>query len=275
MPSTNASTDGSILLLGAAARRFGLGCLALILFIAPVVARWPKAAKPAAALEVLFIGNSFNYYYDLPKMVAELAEAGGLRPLGFEQETPGGCTLEQHWKSGKALTLIRSRRWDYVVLQDQSQAPLLNRKSMNEYAQKFDAEIRKQGATTILYMTWAPQNKPADQAAISTAYERLARDLQARLAPVGNAWKMALAADRKLVLHDGDQKHPNATGTYLAACVFYATLYGKNPEGLPGGFVGLTNDEARRLQTIAWQSVQAAGATDKATTPRSPGQSSK
>ncbi len=246
-----------------------------MLFIGPVIARWPKAAKPAAALDVLFIGNSFTYYYDLPKMVAELAEAGGQRPLRFEQETPGGCTLEQHWKTGKALTLIRSRRWDYVVLQDQSQAPLLNRKSMNEYARKFEAEITKQGATPILYMTWAPQNQPADQAAISSAYERLARALQARLAPVGNAWKLALAADPKLVLHDGDQKHPNATGTYLAACVFYATLYGKSPGGLPGGFAGLTDQEARQLQTIAWKAVQEVALTDKGTTPRGSGQRTK
>jgi hypothetical protein len=40
--------------------------------------------------------------------------------------------------------------------------------------------------------------------------------------------------------------------------VFYGTIYGKSPEGLPGRIGGLTNDEAKRLQAIAWKSVQAA-----------------
>ena len=174
------------------------------------------------------------------------------------QETPGGYTLQQHWKAGNALAQIRSHRWDYVVLQDQSQVPLLNLRSMNEYARKFQAEIRRQGARTILYQTWAPQRQPADQSAISRAYERLSKELPAQLAPVGNAWKAALSADKNLVLHDQDGRHPNSSGTYLAACIFYATIYGQSPVGLPGGMVGLTDVEARRLQTIAWKSVEEA-----------------
>ena len=159
----------------------------------------------------------------------------------------------------KAVKRIESGHWDFVVLQDQSQVPLLRRDSMFEYGKKFDAEIKKQRAKTILYETWALQNKPEQQTAISKAYEGLSKELNARLAPVGNAWQTALGSDKNLVLHDKDQKHPNATGTYLAACVFYATIYGKSPEGLPGRIGGLTNDEAKRLQAIAWKSVQAAG----------------
>ena len=210
-------------------------------------------------ISVLFVGNSFTYYHDLPKMVAELAKAGKQRPLRYERETPGGCTLEKHWKDGKALAKIQSRKWDFVVLQDHSQAALLKRDSMFDYGKKLDAEIRKQGAKTILYMTWALQNKPEDQPAITTAYLDLSKELKAKIAPVGNAWETAIKADDKLGLHEKDKKHPNATGTYLAACVFYATIYGKSPEGLPGSVGKLTDDEARPLQVIAWKTVQAAG----------------
>jgi hypothetical protein len=242
------------------ARRFGYIALLLALLIGPVVARWPAGDSPDD-LHVLFIGNSFTYYHDMPAMVAELAKAAGQPALRFEQVTPGGYTLEKHWQEHNALAQIEARHWDYVVLQDQSQAPLLKRKSLNEYARKFDAEIATQGSKTILYQTWALRSKPTDQAAISTAYEQLAKDLKATLAPVGNAWRTALAADKKLVLHDQDQKHPNAAGSYLAACVFYATIYGQSPEGLPAKFAGLTNDQARPLQTIAWKAVQATAPT--------------
>jgi hypothetical protein len=215
----------------------------------------PQKPKPPEELQVLFIGNSFTYYHDLPKMVADLAKAGNQRLLRHERETPGGCTLEKHWKDGRALTKIQSRKWDFVVLQEQSQAPLQKPDSMFEYAKKLDAEIKKQGAKTLLYMTWAVQNKPDDQGAISKAYVDLSKELKAEVVPVGDAWQAAIKADGKLALHDNDKKHPNATGTYLAACVFYANLYGKSPEGLAGNIGKLTDDEARPLQAIAWKTV--------------------
>lgn len=219
----------------------------------------PKTARPTDEIQILFIGNSFTYGNDLPKMLAELAKAGKQRPLRHKSETPGGCTLEKHWKDGKALTQIQASRWDFVVLQEQSQFPLINRASMIEYGKKLDAEIKKQGAKTILFATWALQDKPEQQPALSEAYQDLAKQLKAQVAPVGPAWESALANNKALTLHAQDKKHPNKTGTYLAACVFYATIYGKSPEGLPGRIGGLTDDEARTLQAIAWKVVQAEG----------------
>ena len=49
----------------------------------------------------------------------------------------------------------------------------------------------------------------------------------------------------------------NCWGSHLAACVIYATIYGRNPVGLPGGIGKLTDEEARPLQAIAWKVVQA------------------
>ena len=234
--------------------RFGL--LAAFCLFVVLSAAQPKDGQSKDEVHVLFIGNSLTYGNDLPKMIAELAKAGKQRPMRHERETPGGCTLEKHWKDGKALAKIQARKWDFVILQDQSQAPLLKRDSMFDHGKKLNAEIKKQGAKTILYMTWALQNKPDDQPAISKAYLDLSKELKAEIAPVGNAWQSALKADMKLVLHTNDKKHPNATGTYLAACVFYATIYGKSPEGLPGSIGKLTEEEARPLQVIAWKSVQ-------------------
>jgi hypothetical protein len=81
--------------------------------------------------------------------------------------------------------------------------------------------------------------------------------MKAQIAPVGDAWQAARKADPKLMLHSKDQKHPTPAGAYLAACVFYATIYEKSPEWLPGSIGKLTDDEARALQTIAWKTVQA------------------
>src|SRR6478609_9270196 len=89
------------------------GFLAVFFLLGPfVTVAKPQDRQSKQAIHVLFIGNSFTYVNDLPKMVAELAKAGRQRPLRYDQETPGGCTLEKHWKDGKALAKIQSRQWD-------------------------------------------------------------------------------------------------------------------------------------------------------------------
>ncbi len=175
--------------------------------------------------------------------------------MSWGESRQGGYTLEKHWQKGEALAQIQSRPWDFVVLQDQSQAALVLRDSMFEYARKFDAEIRKRGAKTILYMTWADQERREDQRTISKVYLELSRQLKCLVAPAGDAWDAALKGDPKLVLHREDKHHPNATGRYLTACVLYATIYGKSPEGLSGSAADLSDAEARRLQSIAWKTV--------------------
>ena len=144
---------------------------------------------------------------------------------------------------------------------------------MFQYARILHSEIEKQGAETVFYLTWARQHIPemqegsdpvespeyakmmfeisgdtkaADfnvwsqqqhvglQGGLNDSYRSLADSLGAKLAPVGIAWKKALAADPPFVLHRSDKSHPTPTGTYLAACVFYATLLEKSPVGLPG-----------------------------------------
>lgn len=232
------------------------GSISAIVPLVWLLALLPSQGRAAEEMHVLWIGNSYTYVNDLPRMVAALAKAGGRRPLAQERETPGGCSLEKHWKDGKALEKIRARKWDFVVLQEHSLRPLQDGAAMVEYARKLDGEIRKQGSKTLLFMTWARANTPEKQETVGKAYLDLGTELKARVAPVGLAWAKALTADQQRELHQADKSHPNPTGTYLAACVFYATLYGQSPEGLPGKIGGLSDPEARKLQTIAWQVVQ-------------------
>src|SRR5437899_560095 len=123
-------------------RRILLGFLATVALLAlSTPAAQPQEGKAKDEINVLFIGNSLTYGNDLPKMIAALAKAGKQPSMYHERETPGGCTFEKHWKDGKALTKIQSRKWDYVVLQDNSQGPLTKRDSMFDHGKKLDAEI--------------------------------------------------------------------------------------------------------------------------------------
>jgi hypothetical protein len=233
-------------------RRWLFGLLSLVLALAPSQGR----SEADDDVHVLWIGNSYTHVNDLPKMVGELAKAGGQKTLVSVSETPGGCSLEKHWKDGKALDKIRSRKWDYVVLQDHSLGPIKDREAMFENAKKLDAEIKKQEAKTLLYMTWARANAPENQEKLSKAYLDLGNELKATVVPAGLAWEKALAADKQRALHQADKSHPTKAGTYLTACVFYGTLFAKSPEGLPGKCADLSDEEAKKLQAIAWQVVQ-------------------
>ena len=215
------------------------------------------------AIKVLFIGNSHTYLNYMPQMFAALAnsETGGFEVM-VEQYTGEGASLEWHWNNPQSREVILNRKWDYVVLQDRSGGPLEEPDLFTRHARLLDAEIQKQGAKTVLYMTWANRGRPHTQETLTAAYTNLAEELNATLAPVGIAWETVhrLAPDFDLYHRDG--RHANPAGSYVAACVFYAVLFNTNPEGLTGAFsykdkkrLDLEYDKAVLLQKAAWAAV--------------------
>lgn len=275
------------------ARRSVLGS---VLWIA--VACFPASARQPE-LRVLFIGNSYTYFNNLPHLVTALAEsAHEERALDAKMIVAPGFTLKRHWDDGAAVAALQASSWDYVVLQEQSMfglpalivdgMPQLNPRLFHEYARRFDAAIRQCGAKTVFFLTWARRDLPETQDDLNQAYSRIAKELGARVAPVGMAWREALRERLGLVLHQSDQSHPAPAGSYLAACVLYATLYGRSPEGLtahipaaatgipdrrlievplqgpiPLNDVQVSEPGARALQRIAWRMVREASARER------------
>jgi len=82
----------------------------------------------------------------------------------------------------------------------------------------------------------------------------IAQELGVSVAPVGVAWTTVRGAYPQLTLWQDDGSHPTMTGTYLAACVFYAVIFRQSPAGL-NYTAGLPNETAQSLQTIAGQTV--------------------
>ena len=218
---------------------------------------------------VLFIGNSYTSVNDLPTMVQKLAEAGG-RIIDSEMDCPGGMTLDQHWKNGRAREYIQKTRWDWVVLQDQSQLPSFPeqqlRKQMYPSVRELNRCIAASGARPLLYMTWGhregdPDNFSHDtyaamQLRLRHGYENIARELGIPVAPAGLAWELALQRSPKLQLWTDDGSHPTVAGTYLAACVMYQVMFGKSALG--NRFTaGLDATTCRLLQRAAADTVSA------------------
>jgi len=243
-------------------------------------------AQEVTPLRVLFVGNSYIYYNDLPSVIGDLATAAHeSRPFVAEQVLVGAATLERHLALGDAMTAIRRGGWDVVVLQEQSTRPINNPALMLRDARTLADAVKKIGAKLVWYETWAKEIDPSTQDSLTHGYHRAAAATGGRVAHVGEAWAAFRAAETvptgtHSALFVADGSHPSEAGTYLAASVFYATLYGKSPIGLPATSrttheqpphgppagapkVEISKELAARLQALAWSTTNAVGSTDR------------
>jgi hypothetical protein len=253
--------------------------LALILLLA-------LAAAAQQNLRVLFIGNSYTYYNNLPDIVSSLADAGG-HFVHVAQSTPGGFSFGQHLAHANTLeALADTSGWDFVVLQEQSQMPVIpyyRETSTRPSARSLDSLATLAGAQSVFYMTWgrrmggqqcisghcssvfADYNEMQDS--LTAAYLAFGEELAAPVAPAGLAWSLVYAERPWVNLWDADLSHPNINGSFLAACAITATLLGEPVADWP--FTnGLDGELAGFLRAKADEAVALLGGTDVAHAPR-------
>jgi lysophospholipase L1-like esterase len=210
---------------------------------------------------VLFVGDSYTYVNDLPTTFANLAWSAGER-VETQTLADGGETLAGHVADAATASTIDAQTWNTVVLQDQSEnpaSPAYRQTEMYPAATQLVALIRHAGEQPLLFLTWGHQSGwPQDglptyatmQAAVDQGYIGLAAELAVPIAPVGAAWQTVVTAQASPELWQGDGVHPTTAGTYLAACVFFATIFRRSPVGL--NYVdGLPKSEAAMLQRVA------------------------
>jgi hypothetical protein len=215
-------------------KRTSYAALILIVCLAALVASCRSGATPhLPAARVLFIGNSYTFVNG-----GIDAQLRGLAPsTATACVTVGGATLASHWRAGTAVAEIRKGGWTAVVLQEQSQAPVLGRLAFDQYVRSFDMEIGLSGARTVLLMTWERPDSVAygvTTASLAAAYTGIGTELRATVAPAGLAFATSRRERPDIVLYSQDG-HPTAEGTYLAACVLFAALFGRSPVGNPFG----------------------------------------
>lgn len=127
-------------------------------------------AQTGKKIQVLFLGNSYTSVNNLPLMISNLASAAG-DTLVFESNLPGGYTFQNHYSNNTSKTLIKSRHWDYVVLQAQSQEPSFPTDQVAfqtlPYAIGLNNLIISNDSCTktVFYETWGRKNGDASNCA--------------------------------------------------------------------------------------------------------------
>ena len=196
--------------------------------------------------KVLFIGNSYTYFNNLPGMLTDLSTSLGdyVQPTS---QVAGGATFQVHATNPATYTAINSADWDFVVLQAQSQEPSFPDSQVNSetlpFAEQMADSIRNNSicSNILMFMTWGRENGDPQWVPISTfdgmnsrlrnAYIRMADSIDASISPVGVAWKYVRDIYPSIQLYSPDGSHPSLEGSYLAACTFYASLFRKSPVG--------------------------------------------
>ena len=212
-------------------------------------------------MRLLFVGNSLTYYNGGLENHVRLLAASATPPriLVADRATQGGATLRILHGLPAVHERIQQGHYDQVILQDD--LPELTEHSIapfQEYVRRFDQEIRSHGGRPVLFMAWPYERLSwISLEQIADAHRSLGTELNIPVAPVGWAFRRSLEARPQLAMLGKDREHETLHGTYLAACVHYATLFGVSPEGLSYRPDGVSADEGAFLQSIAWQTVRA------------------
>lgn len=193
-------------------------------------------------MNILFIGNSFTYYHDMPDLLMQIAKSAGV-DLYAEHVTKGGYRLCQHsdWETedGKRTdAALRSRAWDYVVLQEQSMTPVSAREVFLPAAAELCKTVRAFGAKPVFYQTWSYRDGTEKLATtglsygdfyrgLKDAYTAAAEENGAFQVRVGDVFYALNQPRGGLDLICPDNFHPSLLGSYAIAACFFWWLFGK------------------------------------------------
>lgn len=226
-----------------------------------------KTTRSDKTVNVLFVGNSFTYYNDMPVTFEALGEANGYNSLHVEHVTFGGTTLEKFatpsTKQSKAfVTKMKERDWDYVILQEHSSRPYINETSFLNAVSVLTEYIKGKGSKVLLYSTWAYRDGSDKLASTGLTYDEFYQELNnvydeaaninnIDVVPVGTMfYQLNMTHPEINLLSYSDDFHPNPTGSFVVAFAFYTFIFGQSsntyePNGISNQTLNIVRETVR------------------------------
>lgn len=195
----------------------------------------PGPAPPpvvTADISLLFMGNSHTTFNELESMVADMVRAGKPGKTVTSVVAPGFMFLDERLHDAPTMALLRGQAWSFVIFQAQKYSTSGQFVYSTEEAKELVRIARQQHAVPVMFPEW-PRRGIDETARIYDLHVSIAQAEPACVAPIGQAWDLALARDPTLQLHAADGNHSAPAGAFLAALVLYATITGESPLGLP------------------------------------------
>lgn len=223
----------------------------------------PRSKK----INVLLVGNSLTKcagnrtVSDLKQMAKKAKRKIAIKRITYNNEKMVNWANPRN-KNGKRLyKAIRSGKWDYIVLQEQTDASV--KQSFINASKKLSAYIHEVSPKTkIIYnCTWAYKKGrkvsgkrysfSSMQKTMNRNYQIAAEQTGGRVCRSGDAFlKYRKSKGKKKNLYRRDNNHASRYGWYLNACCLYSSIFGKSPVECKyyGGF---GKSLAKKFQRIA------------------------
>ena len=208
----------------------------LIVFFIGIYTQSSFAQVKKDTIRVLFVGNSFSYYYNLPEVVNEMSAYSDKVYIDTRHSLVGGSNLSQHLKGEngtETLNILAKEKFDYVVLNHHSLATIDEANTFFESSKKMVELIRSKGAIPVFMMTWAYKSNPLMLKKISAAYEDMCSKLGVDLIPCGKLHAEVRDKRPDLNMFDDDDKHPSKHATYLNGLTFFKYFTNEKTSKIP------------------------------------------
>lgn len=243
------------------------------------VDKWDEESpKKIGEYDVLFIGNSYTQNAGgVHTKFLEMATSAGYMNLYIDSVLQGAKNLEEHFANDNASEGVRvnkklaAKQYDYVVIQEQSHRAITDPESFYRGVRALVEKVRENGATPILYCTWArhtlsPQYKddipnfPGSGALIvnndvmtyklAAAYEFIGAELDVEVVHVGFAFHDIHNNTDIEIYNTNDYYHQNTKGAYLSALTLFCDIFNVKAEEVTYD-MELSADELAKFKAAA------------------------
>lgn len=242
--------------------------MVLILILSIIGFSFARNEKQSSdTCNILFLGNSYFVYNSFPDLVENLALASD-KLVHIDHYMQGGYSLHNQVNSSAANEKINSKNWNFVVVIGSSASIAYPDNFYEEPVYQALIDLKNiihnnNESTKLVYcLPWAYEDGmiwygwPDDYSIMQTQIYENTLEYSAALdftvAPVGWAWNTVLEEEDFPLhyLHLPDWSHPRLSGSYLAACAVYSTIYLETTVGNSYD-AGLTEEDALNFQTVA------------------------
>jgi hypothetical protein len=227
-----------------------------------------KTPKSEKISSLMLVGNSFFYYNNsLHNHLGDLIKNDpNVTSMKRRSITINGSDLPWHdiesylsnehigsfridTKNNNKYVPSSNTKIDAVIFMGCSLCPIHpdTKDTFQVYVQKYSEIIRDKNAEPMLFMSWPYKNKPEMISSLRDVFINTANKNNLLLIPAGEAFYRFDSTYPEIDLYTKDLRHPSKEGTYLAAAVVFASLYGKATAGNPG-IMNLDPEVAHKIQ---------------------------
>jgi len=250
--------------------RSRIRCLLLVTTVATFFASLPACrsnddrtsvaptAGPPSGLQVLFVGNSLTYTYDVPARVRAMADADDDVSIATRDLSRPNFALMDHWATGSD-EVLRTGAWDVVVLQQGPSSLSASRENLIQWTNTWADLATHLGTRAALAMVWPDASRLFAFDAVSESYRAAADSAGIGLFPTGEAWRAAWTMEPSLALYGPDDFHPSPLGATLAAISIYRGITGRMPSMAAAARLGIDDVTFATLLAAAAEAHAAFG----------------